>query len=111
MIVLAFVVVAAVGTAARVAIGVGLNREHFPLDTLLVNVIGAFALGLLAGTASSSVTVFGTGALGSFTTFSTFSYESMYLCRRQQIARSAFYITISIVAGVGAAWIGLALSE
>lgn len=106
---LAFVAVAVVSTLARVGIGAALNRPGLPLGTLVVNVVGAFALGVLAGRGASTetLTVLGTGALGSLTTFSTLSHESMQLCRQRRVRRSALYLTVTLVAGVGAAWAGL----
>jgi CrcB protein len=57
----------------------------FPLGTLVVNVSGSIALGLLLGLAvghripSSILTLAGTGFLGAYTTFSTFTYETVRL--------------------------------
>ena len=57
----------------------------FPLSTLVVNVSGSTALGALAGAASSGrlssslLTIAGIGFLGAFTTFSTFTYETVRL--------------------------------
>lgn len=111
MILFGFVVVAAIGTLARVLVSAGLNRSDLPLGTLTVNVVGAFLLGLLAGSGVSpdTLTVFGTGALGSFTTFSTVSHEAAMMCRRRQILRSTGYLAATIVVGIAAAWLGLAL--
>lgn len=61
------------------------QQTPFPLGTLTVNVVGSFALGLLVrlgtnGTVSPTwLTWAGTGFLGAFTTFSTFTYETLRL--------------------------------
>ena len=62
-------------------------QASFPLATLLINVTGAFALGLLTTAASASAEtrlLLGTGFLGGYTTFSTLSYDSHSLFRSGQ---------------------------
>ncbi len=61
------------------------QRSPFPLSTLVVNLVGSFALGLLVGAATAGhvsatwLTFVGTGVIGGFTTFSTFTYETVQL--------------------------------
>jgi len=61
------------------------QRSPFPMSTLVVNVAGSLALGLLVGLATAGhvpmswQTWAGTGFLGAFTTFSTFTYETVRL--------------------------------
>jgi CrcB protein len=107
---LAFVACAAVAAVARLALSAPLNAPStFPWGTLLVNVTGSAALGLLAGSGPAVVTVLGTGAIGAYTTFSTFAVETDVLARRAPIT-SAAYVAASVVLCTGAAWIGLVAS-
>lgn len=65
-------------------------RTGLPLGTIVVNVTGSFALGLLTGLASSALLspewllVFGTGFLGGYTTFSTASFETVRLVQERR---------------------------
>ena len=85
-------------------------QATFPLATLLINVTGAFALGLLTTAASASAEtrlLLGTGFLGGYTTFSTLSYDSHSLFRSGQ-TRAAWLNTLgSVAVGVVAAALGL----
>ncbi len=112
MIVIGFAVVAVVGTLARVLTGHVLNRSDAPIGTLAVNVVGAFLLGLLvgAGASTDTLTVFGTGALGSFTTFSALSHETAWMARRHRVGRGVVYLATTSVLGIGAAWLGLVIA-
>jgi CrcB protein len=78
----------AVGASARYAVGEVLRTEaRLPLSTLLVNVVGSFVLGLVAFGASDTVfVVAGAGACGAFTTFSSFSYETVEALRDDPVA-------------------------
>ena len=86
----------------------------FPWATLVVNVVGSFAMGLLAGWlarhGSASETwrlLVGVGLLGGFTTFSAFSLELMLLIERGQGATALAYALISVLAAMTALYIGL----
>ena len=86
----------------------------FPYGTLMVNVIGSLAMGLLAGYfafrggASQHWRLFlTTGVLGGFTTFSTFSLEVGLMSERGQFVWAAFYIVVSVAVSVAALFIGL----
>ena len=61
--------------------------RNFPLGTFMVNVIGSFLMGvLLFSNSSSSISlIVGVGICGSFTTFSTFSLETIRLLEEQNI--------------------------
>ena len=88
----------------------------FPWATLGVNVIGSLVMGLLVGvlarSGSSGETwrlLVGVGLLGGFTTFSSFSMEMVLLAQRGAIGLAAAYAAVSLVAGIGAMMLGLAL--
>ena len=106
----------ALGASARYGI-----TEHFPTDagtfpvtTLVVNLAGAFALGLvLEMVAMHRVEdrwvrpLVGIGLLGAFTTFSTFAVEVTELFRDDAYVVATSYAAVSLVAGVAAATLGL----
>ena len=86
----------------------------FPWATLVVNIVGSLAMGLLAGWlarhGAASETwrlLIGVGLLGGFTTFSAFSLEMMLLIERGQPSTAFAYAAISVLAGVTALYIGL----
>lgn len=84
------------------------------LNTLLVNIIGCFILGLIlsfeVNRSSSFVqSFFCIGVLGGFTTFSSFSYESLVLLQKGQVINGLAYNLFSPVIGILAAFIGTTL--
>jgi CrcB protein len=88
----------------------------FPFGTLIVNVIGSFAMGLLAGFFAyragipQHVRLFlTTGVLGGFTTFSTFSLDAALLIERHSFGLAAGYVVGSLAAGLAALFFGLAV--
>lgn len=87
-------------------------RLGFPVAVLLINVVGSFLLGLtlaLAGRGTVSETVrvaFGTGVLGAFTTFSTFSAEMDGLLVGGRSGLAGLYAVLSVALGLGAATLG-----
>ena len=103
----AFVAAAAVGALARWQLGA--HRLPRPAATLLVNVSGAFALGLLDGWSAPELTVVGVGGLGAYTTFSTLADDIVDL-GRDDLVRGAAYVAVTLVAGIGAAVAGLGLA-
>jgi CrcB protein len=88
-------------------------HDHLPLPTLVVNVSGAFALGCLAGSGIGrpASTLLGTAGLGAYTTFSTFVRDAHGLLTTRSTRAVALYVSLSVVAGVGAALVGLALTH
>jgi CrcB protein len=80
----------------------------FPWGTLTVNVSGAFLLGLLAGQGvrGDALVLYGTGALGSYTTFSTWMLESERAGEDGDTAAMWLNIALSLAAGLGAAALG-----
>lgn len=100
-----FLAVAAAATLLRVVASAHLNRESFPYGTLAANVIGSFALGLLADAGEATTVILASGALGSLTTFSTLTVEIVELWRRSR-RRAAGYAVASLVTGVAAVYLG-----
>jgi CrcB protein len=88
-------------------------RSAFPFGTFLVNVIGSFILGAVAGSAAHggasphAGAVIGTGFCGALTTYSTFSYETLRLVEGRRTALAALNVVGSIAAGLGMAAAGV----
>ena len=83
----------------------------FPWGTLAVNLSGAFVLGLVAGAAlhGHALTLVATGALGSYTTFSTWMLESQRLGEDGETRALTANLAVSLAAGLVAAALGRAL--
>jgi len=79
----------------------------FPLGTFVVNITGAL-LGLVTGLAvkGDALVLIGTATLGSYTTFSTWMFETERLSEDGAIAVAAFNILLSLAVGVGAIALG-----
>lgn len=107
----------AVGAVARYGLGLGAARLFglaFPWGTLIVNVIGCLAMGLLAARLGpeqeSARLVLAVGFLGGFTTFSAFSLETVRLMQHQP-GWAAAYVLASVALCLGACWAGLGLGR
>ncbi len=87
----------------------------FPFGTLSVNIIGCFLIGLVFGlTDRGSLTqewrlFLATGLIGGFTTFSAFSNETVSLLRDGQFWYATAYISVSVLVGLLATFIGIAI--
>lgn len=86
------------------------NRTALPVATLFINLLGAFLLGAFAGhfNSTSLAWLLGSGFLGGFTTFSTFTNEVISLTdNHSKIA--LIYLIVSIIGGIGLAQVGYLL--
>jgi CrcB protein len=109
--------VAAVGGAGAVLRFVvdgavaGRFGRQFPLGTLVINVSGAFVLGLLTGLAlkGTAMLIAGTAAIGSFTTFSTWMFETQRLAEDGEPWYATVNVLASVALGIGAALLGRTL--
>lgn len=101
----------AIGAVARYSVGKILVHDRFPVSTLVVNVVGSFVLGLVTVAELDSVVVLfvGVGACGSFTTYSSFSMQTVRLWETGDRLRASIYalgtlllclIAASIAAGL-----------
>ncbi|MBK8250289.1 MAG: fluoride efflux transporter CrcB [Gemmatimonadetes bacterium] len=107
----------AIGGVARFLVSGALQRADsgVPTGTLVVNIVGSFILGGVARYAAMTPTfspelrlLLGAGFCGGLTTFSTFSVETIELVQGGAFTRAALYVAISVVAGLGAALLGMA---
>jgi CrcB protein len=84
-------------------------RREWPWGTFVVNVTGCFALGLLTGVTGTAHTVLGTGLVGAYTTFSAYAVEVVKVDADGSRAAAVGYGLGSVVCGVLAAGLGIAL--
>ncbi len=104
-----------VGAVLRYAVDGWVGRRFttlFPLGTFSINVVGSFALGLLTGAHPASDVLFlvGTGLIGSFTTFSTWIFETQRLGEQGEVAVAWWNVAGTVAAGLAAAGAGWALA-
>ena len=83
-------------------------HPHFPLGTLAVNVSGAFLLGFLAGTSlgDDGRLILGAGALGAYTTFSTWMLETQRVGEMGKRRLAIANVLLSIALGLAAVYLG-----
>lgn len=96
------------GSICRAWVGQQLNRPTFPYGTLVINLAGAFLLGMIAGSslAQTWVLLFGTGFIGAFTTFSTFKWESIQFYHAKEWRKLGLYLGVSYTVGIALAFVG-----
>jgi CrcB protein len=120
MIVLGVMVAGACGAVLRYLVDHVVQHRAgggFPLGTLTINVSGSLVLGILTGSAlhhgvsATWLTVAGTGLIGAYTTFSTFAYDTVRLAEGEQWRPAILNVMISVVLGLGAAALGLAVGS
>jgi len=108
----------ACGAVVRFLVSTGLYQwlgRGFPYGTLVVNVLGSFLLGLLTEALILQRIAIGleyraailVGFIGAFTTFSTFSLETIYLIEQGSLTKAALNIAVSVLGCLFAVWIGL----
>ena len=106
-----------VGGVARVVLGNAVQARAagaFPLGTFVVNVTGSLALGFLMRYTMASPTMstemrvmLTTGFCGGYTTFSTFSYETLTLIEAGDYRRASLYAVTSVVLAIIATLVGV----
>jgi CrcB protein len=111
----------AAGALTRYLLGLwlgGILPPGWPWATFLMNISGSFLLGLVTGLGAERGlipeqwrTPIGTGFLGAYTTFSTFSVETLALLAAGRPGAALAYALLSIGLGLSAAWLGLSLAR
>lgn len=103
----------ALGAVFRYVLSLIRVESDFPLMTFLTNVIGAAAIGVIAALAERSAGLspgtllfFKTGVCGGFTTFSTFSLETLTLIEKNHTVTACAYAGASLVLCIAGVWLG-----
>jgi len=102
----------ATGSMLRFAASFLVRANGFPLATLLINITGSFLLGIVIACSEKTAAIYpwkyllAIGLCGGFTTFSTFSMESLELLKQHQYIFLIIYVLTSILFGIAAAWAG-----
>ena len=111
---------AAIGTLLRAGLGTlaGTVGHAVLWSTLFANVAGSLLLGVLLGwrlrhSAPSTFTIpfIGIGLLGSFTTFSTFAYETLALTQQADFLRASVNVLMQVILCLACVWLGFAVSR
>jgi len=111
-----------IGAGARFALSGLVHRwlpqATFPHGTLVVNLAGCLAIGFLGGLMEARQLLEPTqrlfliiGVLGSFTTFSTFAFETLSLAHASDFVRMTINVLAHVVVGLLAAWAGYLLAQ
>ena len=111
LVVIGIGILGGVGTLARFLVDGALSHRwstSFPIGTFIVNLSGAFALGVLAGatTSEDATRLAATGLLGAYTTFSTWALESQRLSEDGELRVATLNFVVSLILGVALAWLG-----
>jgi fluoride exporter len=111
----------AVGSVLRFVLSSAVSRlagTAFPYGTVLVNVIGSFLIGLLyvwlmerTGARPDLRAFLIVGVLGGFTTFSSFSLETVTLLMQQSYVRAVANVVCSVLLCIGSTWLGIMLAR
>ncbi|MER6525226.1 fluoride efflux transporter CrcB [Streptomyces sp. NPDC001508] len=110
----------AVGAPLRYLIDRAVEARHdtaFPWGTFAANAAGSAILGALTGAALATAVpqevrlLLGTGLCGALTTYSTFSYETLRLAEAGSRFFAAANVIVSVLAGLGSVYLGLAVAE
>ncbi len=109
------------GSVLRYLLGSYINPlfgEHFPYGTLLINISGSLLMGLIAGyflfssEQNNTLRLFLTvGCLGGFTTFSTFSLDTVLLWQKSGWVPAIIYVGSSVIVSILALLLGLLLAH
>lgn len=112
----------AIGAVSRYGFATLVARlvtTSFPLGTLLINILGSFAMGVVMGLLGRYAPAWmedarlflAVGVLGGFTTFSSFSLETISLIERGEIGSALVYVTLSVAVCLIALYLGLLITR
>ncbi|MGV8955852.1 MAG: fluoride efflux transporter CrcB [Cypionkella sp.] len=110
------------GAMCRYGLSVLIGRlwgSGFPLATLLINILGSLAMGLLVGWLAKAMPSWAAegrlflavGVLGGFTTFSSFSLDTITLIERGEVGQAGLYAVLSVVVSVVCLYLGLLMTR
>ena len=106
-----------IGASLRYAIGSWITYDSFPIATISVNVIGSFILGIIALSVSQSLIstelalFLGVGIIGSFTTMSAFSVETIEMLQDGNTSSAGIYIILTFTLCPVLAWLGWIIGD
>jgi CrcB protein len=111
----------ALGAAGRYGVSCFFTQllgPDFPYGTIAVNVLGSFMLGLAIGIGAHHIMLseqfkmfFVIGFLGAFTTFSTFSLNTVTLFERGDLLQASGYVAVSVIVSIAMLMIGIAITR
>ena len=110
----------ALGAISRMLISNYINRNFsltFPIGILTINILGSFIIGLIMGGMYLKVNLgdikflpfLVTGFLGGFTTFSSFSLETLYLFQEGRLTQAISYVALTMIGCLIGVYIGVVL--
>jgi CrcB protein len=107
----------ALGAVGRYALSSQITHwigPNFPWGILIVNLLGCFAMGVIAELAALKLNLapemrafLTTGILGGFTTFSAFALDSALMIERGDLSSTMFYVATSVLGSIAALFLGL----
>lgn len=110
-----------IGSVLRYLLYTRIDQMHaysFPIGILVVNIVGSFLMGLLAWSLTTHIqiadehrTAILVGLLGGFTTFSTFSHDTLHLFLRGEYLVVSLHIVLSVLLCIMAAGAGLYIAK
>ena len=101
-----------IGTSLRYLLGLIPTFNSFPLITLLINIFGSFIIGIIAGISEEKglsnnlISFIKVGVLGGFTTFSSFSLDTITLFKKSDKLGTILYLGLSITLSLIACYLG-----
>ena len=112
----------AFGTGLRYSLSIFIysrvQEPTFPYANLMINVSGSFLIGVLAELFDSRILVAPvmrvallTGVLGGYTTFSSFTFETVSLLRDGEFWLATLNVSLSVALGLAAVWLGMRLAQ
>ncbi|MGC7871313.1 fluoride efflux transporter CrcB [Desulfosporosinus sp. SYSU MS00001] len=111
----------ALGALSRYGLGLWVSgkwSQGFPLGTFIINITGAFLLGFLNILFIEKLSIsplwrlgIGIGFLGAYTTFSTFSYETIMLLEGGSLLTAGLYTVLTVIIGFAGAALGVGLAR
>jgi len=109
------------GSVLRYVAGTAIMGRYggrFPLGTVIINITGSFAIGLIMTMLSNRVhahpywrLLLVVGLLGGYTTFSSFEYETYYAVRTGEAVLGVLNVLGSVIAGYVAVWLGALMAQ